>query len=96
MVTTPGVTLPVPMAPIMLSPPPIATGIPAGNPISCAACADSVPIGPLSNRTSGRHSRRSLSGSIARSIFSDQSRVRMSRNPVPDASPASMQRSPVR
>ena len=49
-------TLPVPMAPIMLSPPPIDTGTPAGRPSSAATSPSRDPTDSLWTRTSGRHS----------------------------------------
>ena len=57
-VTDPSRTLPVPIAPIMLSPPPIDTGSPAGSPNSSAILSLSRPIAWLSVLTSGRHSHR--------------------------------------
>ena len=46
-VNFPLVTFPVPIAPIMLSPPPVDTGIPLGNPYFDAKVSDVVPINSL-------------------------------------------------
>ena len=95
-VTTPDDTLPVPMALIILSPPPIETGVPSGRANYFATDGSNLPISSFPVRTSGKQSSKSRLGSIADNIFSDHCRVRIFKKPVPEASPASMQRSPVR
>ncbi|MNV20990.1 hypothetical protein D3C71_1119140 [compost metagenome] len=87
----PWTTQPVPMAAIMLSPPPTATFTVAGKPSAVAV------VGSMSNSASGlarggRQSARSRSGSVARSRSRDQVRLRTSSQPVPDASPYSQNR----
>jgi hypothetical protein len=94
MLNTPGSTLPVPIAAIMLSPPPAATRTSRGRP---SASAMAAAMGKLASASTsgGRHCARSRSRSIAASNCGDQRRVRTSSQPVPDASPCSIQYSPV-
>ncbi len=94
MLSTPAATLPVPMAAIMLSPPPAAMRTPRGRP-SLSATTRAMGKLAFALTSCGRHSARSRSGSVAASIAADQSRVRTSSQPVPEASPHSIQRSPV-
>lgn len=93
-VSTPGATLPVPMAAIMLSPPPAATITPCGRP-SSSAIFDAMPKLASASTNGGRKSARFVSLSVAASISRDHVRVRTSSQPVPDASPYSIQRWPV-
>ena len=95
-VIRPVLTLPVPIAAIILSPPPLATGIPTGRPNIEAAFACNCPIGASAATKDGTTLARSLSGSTAASIPLCHVRRRMSSMPVPEASPHSIARSPVK
>jgi hypothetical protein len=94
MLSTPAATLPVPMAAIMLSPPPAETHTFRGRPNSPAMSGErgKLASGPTSG---GRHADRSRYASVAASSGLDHWRVRTSSQPVPEASPYSIQRSPV-
>ena len=92
-VMTPARVLPVPMAPIILSPPPALTRMPGFKSSNLAVEACSVPAG-LSLRISGGRQPAS-SGSMASMTALDHLRLRTSSNAVPLASPYSMIFSPV-
>ena len=97
MVRRPGRTLPVPMAAIILSPPPQATGNAGGQ---------AQHIGnrglQLAAHIAGRYQRRQAITQVALRIHRRQHarcascRLRTSSRPVPEASPHSANRSPVR
>ena len=91
--TSPSPTTPTPIAAAALSPPPAATGSPRGSPSASAAASRSLPAGSVPSRTAGSQARGISSAS---SSSSDQSRARTSSSSVPDASEASVARSPVR
>ena len=93
MTTLPARVAPEPMALIMLSPPPGATRIPSGMPSCCAAAGETVPA--ASPVSSSRGSLPASCGSTAATAPSSKQRSRTSNQPVPDASPASIVRSPV-
>jgi hypothetical protein len=54
-----------------------------------------VPIGSLGDAMGGSARARIPDGSIASTIFVDHAREATSKNPVPEASPASITTSPV-
>ena len=90
----PSSTQPVPMAAIMLSPPPTATFAVAGTP-KCFATLGSMSNSASGAAIGGRHAARSRSASVARSRSLDHVRERTSSQPVPEASPHSQKRCPV-
>ena len=94
MLNTPEATLPVPIAAIMLSPPPAETRTPCGRPSSSAMAAEMGKLASAST-SGGRQAARSRCASVAASNSGDHWRVRTSSQPVPEASPYSIQRSPV-
>ena len=81
-------------APIILSPPPAATGIPSGMPYSAAADALTLPAHSSPLISFGRQLITVLS--MRSAITADHSRLRTSKRAVPDASPYSAVYSPVR
>ena len=87
-VMTPARVLPVPMAPIMLSPPPALTRMPGFKSRSFAVEACSVPAGRSLRISCGNLPARS--GSIASIAALDHLRLRTSSNAVPLASPYSI------
>src|SRR5271165_3297848 len=91
-VTTPGRTLPVPIAPIMLSPPPAEMIGELLRPHFFLRFSRSNPTACREDPTGG--SFCGSRSSIKSIIGSHHLRVRISSNPVPDASPYSMRRSP--
>ncbi len=90
---TPWRTLPVPMAPIMLSPPPELTVTLDVRFQAEASSGRSVPAGSEEGRSGGNLVARP--GATASSTGSDQVRVRTSSRAVPEASPYSMLLLPV-
>ena len=90
---TPAAVLPVPMAPIMLSPPPALTSVPGLRPSCCAVADDNVPAGWSLEINGGNFPANS--GSIALITASDQRRFFTSSNAVPLASPYSITARPV-
>ena len=92
-VTTPGFVFPVPMAAIMLSPPPLLTTIFGESPQSAASKGRSVPARSSEDPSDGSISIRR--GSMASQTFRHQVRARTSINAVPEASPNSMRSAPV-
>ena len=78
-VTTPGATLPDPMAAIMLSPPPAETNTSAPKPNRSAISGRTVPAGASGAMSSGRQRASRPVSSIARSIGPDHSRRRASK-----------------
>ena len=93
-VTTPGATLPVPIAPIMLSPPPALTTTSVVSPYFLASSGRSRPAGRCESASGGSQSARW--GSIALIASRDHTRRRTSIRAVPEASPYSMKKFPVR
>jgi hypothetical protein len=91
----PSATQPVPIAAIMLSPPPTATFTCSDRP-SCAAVAGAMSNSASGSAMGGRHTPRLRSRSVARSSSFDHCRVRTSSQPVPEASPYSQKYCPVR
>ena len=87
-VMTPCRVLPVPTAPIMLSPPPALTSTSPVKPSALAAAGCRDPTGRSLEINGGSLSRSPAS--IARSASSDHWRVLTSSNAVPLASPYSM------
>ncbi len=81
--TTPGVTLPVPIAPIMLSPPPALTTTSVEKPYFCAISARSVPAATCDGESGGSQSARFLSSALI--TADDHVRLRTSISAVPDA-----------
>ena len=92
-VSTPGAMFPVPIAPIMLSPPPaLTTGRPA-RPHCSRASSRSRPATP--RELSGRGRKSWSFGSMKSQSGAHHFRVRTSSRPVPEASPYSIRFSPV-
>ena len=92
-VTVPERVFPVPMAPIMLSPPPALTSTPGFKPSSFAVAAESCPAGWSLEIRRGSFAARSPPTAL--STASDHLRLRTSRIAVPLASPYSITASPV-
>ncbi len=86
--TTPGETLPVPMAPIMLSPPPALTTTSAEKPYFCAIAARRACRPACDGDSGGSQSARFLSSALI--TAEDHVRFRTSISAVPEASPYSM------
>ena len=86
-VKNPSLTVPVPIAPIILSPPPDDTGIPSGIPSNSAAFLLTVPAF-LSEAIRGASKSYRFS-SISEHSLLDHARFAGLKRAVPDASPAS-------
>ena len=84
----PGRTLPVPMAPIMLSPPPELMVMFSVSPHLEQSSGRSLPAGSAEERRAG--SLESRSGATASRTGLDQVRVFTSSKAVPEASPYSI------
>lgn len=63
-VIMPGAILPVPMAPSMLSPPPVATQVCGLRPRAVAACSRKVPMQSPDSSNSGSAAKRRSPGSM--------------------------------
>jgi len=92
--TVPGCVAPEPIALIMLSPPPAETSVPSARPNRAEPAALTRPAGdPASSRLGTRSAR---AGSTASMADGSNARATGSNHPVPEASPASMEATPVR
>ena len=89
-VRRPDTTFPVPIAAIILSPPPVDTGIPSGIPYSIETSRSVIPMNLSDFTKGGRYFSSFESGSIAFNRSDDHSRLEMFNIPVPDASPYSI------
>jgi len=85
--TTPGSTIPLPIALAAWSPPPPATGVPSASPVAAAALAFTFPVIAVDSNTSGS-TERSMPTLSANSV--DQRRLTTSKRPVPEASETSL------
>ena len=90
MVALPGVTFPVPIAAIILSPPPVDTGVPSGIPYSIETSRFVTPMNSPTLANGGRYFSILISESTASKSLGDHFRLRTSSMPVPDASPYSI------
>jgi hypothetical protein len=84
--------MPLPTALEAWSPPPPATGVPAGRPVAAAASSVTHPVISLDSYTRGRMPASSFSRST---ISVDHFRVTTSNSAVPEASDTSLANSPV-